>query len=225
MSAQPWQLPWRWLGRVDYAAGTAEQERLRERLLSGDASAARLLLLEHEPVITLGKHAKTSDLLIDPGELARRGIALSRANRGGDVTYHGPGQLVIYPVVRLRGSVVRFLETVAGALARVADQLGVPGARWQRDPTGLWLEGSKLAACGIHLRRRVTGHGFAFNVATPPEPWQLIVPCGMPACRVTSIAEARSAAGLPPPPPVARVAEIAAPILCAALADVSESPR
>jgi len=131
---------------------------------------------------------------------------------------------MVYPVVRIAGSVVGFLEAVAGALAEVAARLGVPGAGWQRDPAGLWLGTAKLAACGVHLRRRVTGHGFAFNVATPPEMWQLIVPCGLADRAVTSIAEQRQARGLPPPPAMAEVAEMAGPLLCAALEPVIARP-
>lgn len=211
-------LPWHWLGRLDYRTGIERQEAARERLLAGDESAAGVFLLEHEPVITLGRRADSAHLLASRAVLGERGIEVQRTTRGGDITYHGPGQLVIYPVVRLRGGVVTFLQAIAGALAEVAAQLGVPGARWQRDPAGLWLGSAKLAACGIHVRRGVCAHGFAFNVATPAEVWQLIVPCGLRDRRITSIAEERGARGLPPPPPVAEVARMAAPILCAALA-------
>ena len=203
-------LPWTWLGRVSYAAGTELQERRREQLLAGDEAAACLLLLEHDPVITLGRGANADNILASEQELARRGVQVVRTSRGGDVTYHGPGQLMVYPVVKLTG-VVAYLEALAGALAALAAELGVPGARWRRDPAGLWLGDAKLAACGIHVRRGVAVHGWAFNVATPPDPWSLIVPCGLRQVRVTSIADHTE------PPSVEQVARRAAPHLLTAL--------
>lgn len=217
------ELPWHWLGRLDYHAGAERQRALRDRLLAGDAGARCLLLLEHSPVITLGRHARAANVVAGRDALARHGVEVVTTDRGGDVTYHGPGQLMVYPVARLRGDVVGFLAGLAGALAQVAARLGVPGARWRRDPAGLWLPGAdpaapaaKLAACGIHLRRGAVTHGFAFNVCTPPEAWRWIVPCGLSA-PVTSVAEERARRGLPPPPPVAEVARLAAPLLCDAL--------
>jgi lipoyl(octanoyl) transferase len=216
-------LPWHWLGRVGYLAGTERQRALRDRLLAGDQGARCLLLLEHEPVITLGRHARPGHVLASREALAEQGIDVVATDRGGDVTYHGPGQLMIYPVVVLRQDVAGFLCSLAGALAEVAARLGVPGARWQREPAGLWLPGpapAKLAACGIHLRRGAVTHGMAFNVSTPPSAWRWILPCGLTS-PVTSVAEERARHGLPPPPPVAEVAHLAAPLLCDALAGVA----
>jgi lipoyl(octanoyl) transferase len=224
-------LPWHWLGRVGYVAGTERQRVLRDRLLAGDQDARGLLLLEHEPVITLGRHAQPGHVLASRETLAAQGIDVVATDRGGDVTYHGPGQLMIYPVVVLRKDVTGFLCSLAGALAEVAARLGVPGARWQREPAGLWLapqaetqgapeaQGAppaKLAACGIHLRRGAVTHGLAFNVSTPPFAWRWIMPCGL-TLPVTSVAEERARRGLPPPPSVAEVAHLAAPLLCDAL--------
>jgi lipoyl(octanoyl) transferase len=240
-------LPWHWLGRVGYVAGTERQRVLRDRLLAGDQDARCLLLLEHEPVITLGRHARHEHVLASREALAGQGIDVVATDRGGDVTYHGPGQLMIYPVVVLRKDVAGFLCSLAGALAEVAARLGVPGARWQREPAGLWLPGNaphapdelrdgapdgapddarngappaKLAACGIHLRRGAVTHGLAFNVSTPPSAWRWIMPCGL-TLPVTSVAEERARRGLPPPPPVAEVARLAAPLLCDALASAA----
>lgn len=200
-------LRWAWLGRVAHAHALALQERLRDRLLEGDESAAALLLCEHHPVITLGRSA-------DPAHvLAAADTEVVRARRGGDVTYHGPGQLMVYPVVRLRRGVVAYLAAIAEALAEVAAGLGVAGAEWRRAPAGLWLGDAKLAACGIHVRRGVAVHGWAFDVATPLEAWQQIVPCGLPGARTVSIARASGAA----PPAMNAIAERAAPVLGRAL--------
>ncbi|HLU68136.1 MAG TPA: hypothetical protein VKZ63_17755, partial [Kofleriaceae bacterium] len=120
---------------------------------------------------------------------------------------------MVYPVVRLRRGVVAFLERVAGVLAEVAGELGAPGARFRRQPAGLWLGDRKLAACGIHVRRGVSIHGFALDVATPPEAWAAIVPCGLAGAPVVSLA---SAAGREMPP-VAEVAARVGPRLARAL--------
>jgi lipoate-protein ligase B len=204
-------LPWRWLGRIGYAAGRELMESHRERVLAGARGAEVLLLCEHDPVITLGRGADAAHVLASEAELARRGVEVVRSSRGGDVTYHGPGQLMVYPVVTLGRGVVAYLESVAAALGELAASLGVPGARWRREPAGLWLGDAKLAACGLHVRRRVAVHGWAFNVSTPPDPWRWLVPCGLPGARVTSIAEHAAA------PPVAQVAARAAPLLLRAL--------
>jgi lipoate-protein ligase B len=200
---------------VSYAAGTELQEQHRARLLDGDESAETLLLLEHEPVITLGRSADVNNVLASEAELGRRGVTLVQTSRGGDVTYHGPGQLMVYPVVRLENGVVRYLEALAGGLAALAAELGVAGCQWRRDPAGLWLGEAKIAACGIHVRRGVAVHGWAFNVCTPPDPWSLIVPCGLSRARVTSVAEHAE------PPPMNEVATRAAPLICGALGRVT----
>ncbi len=212
-------LAWRWLGRVAHADALAEQEARRARLIAGDDDARLLLLCEHPPVITLGRSADRSHVLLTDDALARRGIELARTSRGGDVTYHGPGQLMVYPVVRLERGVVAYLEAIAAALAEVAAELGAPGAAWRRDPAGLWLAGSKLAACGIHVRRGVAVHGWALDVATPPEAWSAIVPCGIAGVRTVSIATASGRT----PPPMPEVAALAAARVAAALGYVPAS--
>jgi len=214
MTAAP--LSWRWQGRVDHAAAVAEQDARRAAIHGGDAEAAAVLLCEHPPVITLGNSADRTNLLIDEAEAARRGVTIAKASRGGDVTYHGPGQLMIYPVVRLK-SVVGFMQAVAGAIAQVCDELGVTGARFQRAPAGLWLDDAKLAACGLHVARGVAIHGWAWNVATPPDAWDAIVPCGLRVAQI-SVDQACRARGLPPPPPLAELAARLGPRVVAALA-------
>jgi lipoyl(octanoyl) transferase len=207
-------LDWSWLGRLGYAAAVELMEARRARVLGGDAAAEAILLCEHDPVITLGRGADRSNILWSRDALEARGVAVVESSRGGDVTYHGPGQLMVYPVVRLRRGLVSFLETVAGVLADVAAELGVPGASWRRQPAGLWLGDRKLAACGLHVRRGVVVHGFAFDVCTPPEAWRAIVPCGLGSGITVSVAEALGGAA----PSVAEVAERVGPRLAAALA-------
>jgi lipoyl(octanoyl) transferase len=199
---------WRWLGRVPFAAAAREQERLRELLLRG-AGPETLLLCEHKPVVTLGRSAKPAHLLASRDELARRGVEVEAASRGGDVTYHGPGQLVGYPIVRLRGGVIGHVTAMARAIAAVLGELGID-ARWRRETPGLWVApggagagdpaaAAKICAFGVHVHRRVTIHGFALNVSGALDGFDLIVPCGLPAARTTSIAAAL-APGLSPPP-------------------------
>ena len=174
---------WQWLGRAEFRRVLADQLALRERVWAGEPGA--VLLCEHPPVITLGRSASTAHIL-DAGA-----IPVERIERGGEVTYHGPGQLMVYPVVRLR-SVVAFLERVAAAISETCAALGAPGAAWRRDPAGVWLDGKKLAACGIHVARGVSVHGFALNVDTPPEAWRAIRPCGLDVPQI-SLVRARGA--------------------------------
>jgi lipoyl(octanoyl) transferase len=197
---------WRWLGRVPFAETAALQEQLREDVLAGHAPET-LLLCEHDPVITLGRSADAANVLTSAEELARRGVAVHAASRGGDVTYHGPGQLVGYPIVRLRGGVVAHVEAMARGLTALLATFGID-ARWRRDAPGLWIDRgeasppAKICAFGVHVRRRVTIHGFALNVTTALDAFELIVPCGLAGTAVTSIAaltgEAPSVASLAP---------------------------
>ncbi|MBA3499751.1 MAG: lipoyl(octanoyl) transferase LipB [Myxococcota bacterium] len=148
----------------------ADQLAARERVWAGGEGV--VLLCEHPPVFTLGRSA-TADNILDAGD-----VPVERIERGGEVTYHGPGQLMIYAIVRIT-SVVGFLERVAGAIIDGCAQLGVDGAAWQCDPAGVWRGGAKLAACGIHVARGVPVHGFALNVDTPDAMWRRIRPCGL----------------------------------------------
>lgn len=195
---------WHWLGRAPYQRVLADQLAARERVWAGADGV--VLLCEHPPVITLGRSANPANVL------APSGVDVVRIERGGDVTYHGPGQLMIYPVVRLRAGVVDFLERVAGAITEAAAALGAPGAAWQRDPAGVWKDGAKLAACGIHVARGVSVHGFALDVATPREAWARINPCGLNAPLV-SLSTLRGA-----PVGVAEVAVEVGPRVVTALA-------
>jgi lipoyl(octanoyl) transferase len=181
-------LRWSWLGRVPYAEAVAQMEALRARILAGDDDAQTLLLLEHPPTITLGRSAHQENILASAAELATRGVTVTPSSRGGDVTYHGPGQLVAYAVVRLDGGVVAHVERLARAAIAVAAPFGIR-ARFQRDQVGVWTDsGAKLAAIGVHVHRRVAMHGLALNVTTALDHFGFIVPCGLADARVTSIA-------------------------------------
>lgn len=195
-----------WLGRAEYRPVLARQHAERERVWAGGAGT--VILCEHPPVLTLGRNATLANVLA-PGD-----IPIERIERGGDVTYHGPGQLMVYPVVRVRG-VVDFLSRVAGALADACAALGVPGAEFRRDPAGVWLGDAKLAACGIHIARGVSVHGFALNVCTPSNAWSGIRPCGLSVPQM-SLADALGARGLPAVS-VEQVAAEAGPRLVSAL--------
>ena len=189
-------LAWTWLGRLGYRAALAAQEALRERVLAGDASAERLLLLEHEPVITLGRSADPAHVVASPARLAELAVEVVPTSRGGDVTVHGPGQLVIYPVMRLARGVLAHVQAVGGA---IAEELGARGVRaeWRRDPAGVWVGDRKIAACGLHVRRGVAIHGFALNVTREPLTiFSLVVPCGLAGVRVTCLLD--EGGGAPP---------------------------
>jgi lipoate-protein ligase B len=200
---------WQWLGRADYRRVLADQLAARERVWAGDPGV--VFLCEHPPVITLGRSATEANIL-DAGD-----TPIERIERGGEVTYHGPGQLMVYPVVRIR-SVVSFLERVAAAIAQTCAALGVPGAAWQRDPAGVWLGGKKLAACGIHVARGVSMHGFALDVDTPPEAWRAIRPCGLEVPQISLVR------ALGAPIAVARVAHELGPRVAEAVRSVPGVP-
>lgn len=172
---------WHWLGRAPYRRVLADQLALRERVWAGADGA--VLLCEHPPVITLGRSASPLHILV-AGD-----VPIERVDRGGEVTYHGPGQLMIYPVVRI-GRASAFLELVAGALAEACAALGVPGAAWRCEPAGLWLGDAKLAACGLHIAHGVSVHGWALDIDTPADAWARIRACGLDAPHA-SLAAAR----------------------------------
>ena len=170
----------RQLGRVDYASALQLQQQLtadRKQGLIPD----QLLLLEHPHVITMGRNGHAENLLADDDIMARAGIAFYPTDRGGDVTYHGPGQLVGYPILDLRdwqrdvGAYVRAVEeTIIATLA----EYGIAAGRIPK-LTGVWVGERKIAAIGVHLSRWVTSHGFALNVSTDLSYFQYIVPCGL----------------------------------------------
>jgi len=209
------------LGTVDYATGLRLQQSLVEMRKSGEVGDV-LLLLEHSPVITLGRNARRENLLASPELLARKGVELFESDRGGDITFHWPGQLVGYPIFDLRGfqprmGAVDFVRRLEGVLIRSCADFGVACER-VKGLTGVWTTPSaavilsedtahrpaseskdlvssgnksqaKIAAIGVHISRGVTSHGFALNVNTDLEYFQLIVPCGIASKPVTSLAQ------------------------------------
>ena len=209
---------WRWLGRVPFAETAALQERLRRDVVAG-VGAETVLLLEHDPVITLGRAAHDANVLAGEDELARQGVAVHRATRGGDVTYHGPGQLVGYPIVRLRRGVRAHIEGMAGALVEVLAACGID-ARYRADAPGLWTRDRvgpeteedaggerKICAFGINVHHRVAVHGFALNLDPALSAFRMIVPCGLAGVAVTSLAEVTGRAAPSPEALAPRVAD------------------
>ena len=175
------------LGRRGFGEVEALQVALRQRIIGGDSSAETLLVVEHEPVVTLGRRGDATGLLVSEEALRRVGVALHTASRGGEATYHGPGQLVAYPVMSLRRGVVAHVEALARAAIRTAAHVGVE-AHFERKRPGVWVEDRKLASIGVHVHRRVAMHGIALNVGDDAlVGFERIVPCGMPGVTMTSL--------------------------------------
>ena len=189
------------LGRVPYADGLAiQQQVIAARKLN--LIADTLLLLEHPPVLTLGRNSSRANVLASDEFLQQRGIELHEINRGGDVTYHGPGQLVGYPIIDLRGDLpgkkgphlgpVDFVRMLEEVLIRTCGDFGVMAQRISKR-TGVWtlaggsIEEKKIAAIGVHVSQGVTSHGFALNVTTDLRDFEWIVPCGITDRQVTSL--------------------------------------
>lgn len=209
-------LAWLWLGRVDYEDALAEQHRRRARILGGDAAASAILLCEHSPVITLGRSASEADVRASSAQLQQLGVAVVRVERGGNVTFHGPGQLMIYTVVRARRGIVWLLATVGAEIAAVCAELGVKDAAFRRGQAGVWVDGRKIAACGLHLHRGVVTHGFALDVSTEPQLWSLVNPCGLGEPGTSLAAEIQRQGGSSVPS-VAEIAKRVGPRLAASL--------
>jgi lipoyl(octanoyl) transferase len=184
------------LGRIDYAAGLDLQKKLVEARHAQNIGNT-LLLLEHPPVLTLGRNSSRSNIVASDELLVRRGVQVHEINRGGDVTYHGPGQLVGYPILDLRSftprlGAVEFVRLLEEALIRVCGDFGVPAQRIA-ERTGVWtiaggaVPEKKIAAIGVHIARGITSHGFALNVTTDLRDFDLIVPCGISDRTVTGL--------------------------------------
>jgi lipoyl(octanoyl) transferase len=200
------------LGTIDYATGLRLQQRLVELRKDGRIGDV-LLLLEHSPVITLGRNAKASNIIASAERLAEKAVEVFESDRGGDVTFHGPGQLVGYPIFDLRGmtsndgqrkslGAVEFVRRLEEVLIRTCADFSIPTKRvcgltgvWtdppassRAEPRDPGFQEAKIAALGIHISRAVTSHGFALNVNTDLEFFNLIIPCGITSKPVTSMA-------------------------------------
>lgn len=204
-----------YLGRTDYSTALDLQRTLVHLVKEGRIGHT-LLLLEHPPVITLGRNAVEQNIVVSRDQLASRRVELFETDRGGDVTFHGPGQLVGYPIFDLRGftprlGAVEFVRKMEESLIRTCGDLGVVTQRLA-GLTGVWTQGdppAKIAAIGVHISRGVTSHGFALNVTTDMDYFKLIVPCGISDKPVTSLQrEMATLAGQPAPPPLEETAQI-----------------
>lgn len=178
------------LGRRDYGEVLELQRRLCRERVEGRRDEDLLLLVEHDPVVTLGRGTRASSLPLPPEELRARGLEVFEVERGGDVTLHAPGQLVGYPIFDLthhRPDLHWFLRQLEEALIETLRPFGIAA---ERNPglTGVWTRGRKIASIGIHVKRWVTFHGFALNVTTALDLFGLIIPCGIPNVEMTSIA-------------------------------------
>jgi lipoate-protein ligase B len=177
------------LGRRRYGDVLALQRALAAQRLAGERDDDLLLLVEQEPVVTLGRTTAATSLPLSSEELARRGIEVFNVERGGDVTWHGPGQLVGYPIVDLRAhreDLHWYLRTLEDVLIDSLEVLGIPADR-HPGRTGVWTAGRKIASIGVHVKRWVTYHGFALNVTNALEGFELIVPCGLQGVVMTSV--------------------------------------
>jgi len=178
------------LGRQAYADTLVFQREVARARIAGSVDEDVLLLVEHAPVITLGRSSKSAHMLATPEYLRQRGVELFEVERGGDVTFHGPGQLVGYPIIDLKQhkrDLHWYLRQVEEFLIKALATYELAGTR--RAPyTGVWIDDRKIASIGVHARDWVTWHGFALNVTTDLRYFDLIVPCGIPAVRMTSIA-------------------------------------
>jgi lipoate-protein ligase B len=183
----------KWLGRVGYRDAVVRQEASRDALING-TGAPSIYFLEHPPVVTIGRNSNEGDLLASPGILAAHGIAYEETSRGGQLTYHGPGQLVVYPVVSLtdlRLGVNKYVRALSTAVTDWLRPFGLQGT-WRDDAPGVWVGsdgGRKIASVGLHVRRNVTMHGIAINLTTNLEHFALLRPCGFGADVMTSLVQ------------------------------------
>ncbi len=207
-------LAWRYLGRLPYLEAVALQEATRASVRGGGPDS--LLLLEHPHVYTLGRNADPAEIITTRAALAARGIEVAGTDRGGRVTYHGPGQLVGYPILDLarlgRRDVRRYVRDLQEALVRTLADYDLPAEAREMPETGVWVGGRKIASLGVHIQRWVTTHGFALNVTTDLSYFAGIVPCGLDSVQMASI---ESLTGRRPP--LDEVAEQVAAQLAAVL--------
>lgn len=177
------------IGRVSYADALKLQHAFHKLCASGDIPGV-LMLVEHEPVITMGVRTKPGNVLADLDSLRAQGIELVKTDRGGDVTYHGPGQLVGYPIVRIReygGDLHGYLRSIEETVIRTLAEFGLAGVR--NGPAGVWVGERKVCSIGVAVRKWTSYHGFALNVDPIMSHFGLINPCGLDSSRVTSMSD------------------------------------
>jgi lipoate-protein ligase B len=180
------------LGVVPYDEALELQLRLRD-LRQADAIGDTLLLLEHPPVYTRGRRSERADLPMGEDWYRSQGIDVQDSDRGGRVTYHGPGQLVGYPIMRI-GDVPAFIHTMERAVVQALSDEGIE-AEVRDGLTGIWVGDAKIGSIGVHVSRGVTTHGFAVNVDNDLQPFEWVVPCGLDGVRMTSVSKATGRAG------------------------------
>jgi lipoate-protein ligase B len=180
------------LGRVPYLEGVALQERLRA-VRQADELSDVLLMLEHPPVYTKGRRTEPGDLPMGEDWYRMQGIDVCDSDRGGRVTYHGPGQLVGYPIMRVE-RVADYVKTMERAIVTALADEGI-GADVREGVTGVWAGDSKIGSIGVHVSRGITTHGFAINVDNDLQPFEYVVPCGLEGVRMTSVSKETGRAG------------------------------
>ncbi len=187
-----------WFGRTPYGRALKIMSMVKDRVAQTGEEV--LLLMEHPPVVTLGRNADRGNLLLSPEEYAQRGVEVVQIGRGGDVTFHGPGQLVGYPIAPVGRLVLRHVDTMFAVLKELLFMLGVE-AHYNPEYPGLWVGKAKIAAVGVEIQEGIALHGFSLNVEPLTKGFDTIVPCGLPHTRVVSLAE------LVPAPPVGQLAQ------------------
>lgn len=177
------------LGTMQYAEALDYQREIARQRISGELDQDLLLLVQHPPVVTLGRSSKQKNMISSPEFLSSKGVELFEVERGGDVTFHGPGQLVGYPIIDLtrhKQDLHWYLRSVEEALILALAKLGITAER-NTGFTGVWTKGRKIASIGVHARDWVTWHGFALNVSTDLKYFDMIVPCGIDGVVMTSV--------------------------------------
>lgn len=193
----PSQLACQWLGRLPYPAALERMTALAAERRRGERDDT-VLFLEHPPVLTIGRGCGREEVLAQPEELARLGVTVHETDRGGRVTYHGPGQLVGYPILWIGRSptlAARYARALGDAMVGLCARLGLQ-ARWDESRPGVWVGEAKIGAVGVRVEQGVSRHGFALNVSTDLSHYRLIVPCGL---RDAGLASVRSLLGEAPP--------------------------
>ena len=174
------------LGQVEYTAAVSLQEHLRARVQAGELDDV-VLMLEHPPVYTLGRRSEPGDLPMGADWYRMQGIDVVRTDRGGKLTYHGPGQLVAYPIMRV-DDVVAYVRALERAIVSALADTGIEACtRAGADFTGVWVADRKIASIGVHVQKGVTTHGLAVNVDNDLQPFEWVVACGLPEVRMTSV--------------------------------------